>query len=227
MSALTAEQKAEHINQYLNHLRQISPITEMLGRELVSAVIEYIGHDDFFRVHRTIKAESTYRSVPALQDKTQLAAFVKQNAGLVKLWLVGNATRYGGLNAEEAITSQINNGTLPRNCPYPIKDLQAVINGGFNAVGERRGGKVPSNAAEIKAWFDDFVTQQNINMIAQQGELAILSVTHVDHPSKLVRQAIFDEDDSSEKYADFSSDLVKTLVFLIADTFTSYLNHNR
>lgn len=225
MAALTIAQKNAHLDYYLDNLDSETILLDQLGKKLVSAAIEYIGRDNFFRVHKNLKIGSNYRSVPALRDKARLAKFLEENTFLVKTWFLNNTVHTSGVITEEVIRARIEDGTL-QHCPYDLEDVKAVINGGFDATGENRGLRVPENAAEIKEWFDEFVLQRSIDLISHQAKLAILGVTKADHPRELIKAAVFNGDTSTPHYADLASDIMKAMMFLITDTFTNYLNNS-
>lgn len=221
--ALAVEQKTAQLKHYLDNVNQETGMVGYLGKQLITEVVDYIGHNNFFRIHRNIKAGSNYRSVPALRDNAKISEFIEENAFLIKVWFTSLVTSSGSLITEGVVTARINDGTLVGS-PYPLEDVKAVINGGFNATGDKRGAKVPANAAEIKAWFDGFVLDRTIDLISSQAKLAILGVANSDYPRQLIAQAIFKGDNTSHQYDDLASDIMKTMILLITESFTNYLD---
>lgn len=221
MVALTAARKIEHLNYYLDNLKEETVLIDELGRDLVAAVVDYIGHDNFFRVHKDIKVGSNYRSVPALRDKAKLRAFIEENAMLIAIWFGKRTQNAGGMVAAEVIYKQIDNDTLP-HCPYPLSEVRAVIHNADDEGVEITADKTK----EIQEWLGGFVLARDIDGIANQGSLIILGVAKAAYPWQTVRKTIFNHMTDVPDYDEFCSDLMKTMVFLITDTFTNYLKKN-
>jgi hypothetical protein len=220
MTAIQPDQKKAHLVYYTEHLNEVTTHVGMLGEKLVKNVIEYIGEANFLRVHKDIKNKGTYQSVPALRDEVRQTEFVSENAGLIKMWFY-ELTKETSL---DAIKDVVKNNVLNRKlagCPYDLSDVEAVI---FDT--HSSDGHMPANKSEIQDWFEVFCAQRMVDLIARQGSFAIQGVSGEVYDWKTVRLVICDEEPYIPNHRELSAACMKTMVFLISDTFSNYLSKN-
>lgn len=220
MSAMQPERKKRHLVYYTENLNEVTTHVGMLGETLVKNVIEYIGEANFLRVHKDIKNKGTYRSVPALRDEVRQAEFVNQNANLIKMWFY-ELTKETSLEAiKDVVKSNVLNRKLV-GCPYDLSEVEAVV-----CNNDLSDDHMPANKSEIQDWFEVFCAQRMVDLIAKQGSLAIQGVSGEAYDWETVRLVICDEELSVPKHKELSCACMKTMVFLISDTFSSYLSKN-
>lgn len=214
MAALTQQQKTEHYDYFVENLVFETVLLGVFGGELVKAIVEHIGRNNFFRAYKNLRQGDNYKTIPALKDTSRALAFVNGNKELVGDALTRLALKMSGLPGEEVLTTHIKQGIL-KNSPYEIKNLQLMIEKGDEYKG--------ADAQEMKKWFDDKVINMNEALIANQACLAAYGVTNEKHSFDVVQEGIFGDDSSNPAFAAFCLSLIKTLSFMTAETFEAYL----